>query len=128
MLPAPRSVQQGTAAPRPRCLQCHAVDSKDSARLPESADPARGGPLPRTPATPRSLRNAIYARLSHMYGSFWLDDPDTGLDAGASTTINAARPGLDRSDAVLRPVAMVATPSLGASTAACTQASMQRRR
>ena len=60
-----------------------------------------------------TLRNAIHTQLSHRYGSFWFDNPDTGLDAGASTRINAARSDVDRSGAAPRPDKIVARLSFG---------------
>ena len=60
-----------------------------------------------------ALRNAIHTQLSHRYGTFWFDNPDTGLDAGASTRIAAARSDLDRSGKALRPDRIVARLSFG---------------
>ncbi len=60
-----------------------------------------------------TLRNAIHAQLSQKYGSFWFDNPDTELDAGASTRINANRSNLDRSGAAPRPDKIVAGLSFG---------------
>ena len=60
-----------------------------------------------------TLRNAIHTQLSHKYGPFWFDNPNTGLDAGASTRINAAKSDLDRSGAALRPDKIVARLSFG---------------
>ena len=59
------------------------------------------------------MRNAIHARLSRKYGSFWFDSPDTGLDAGASTRINTAKSDLGRSGTAPRPGKIVARLSFG---------------